>query len=139
MNNGSTPSVEKDLRSLPHIDLPKTIYNVAIASAVTAYARVHLYTFIEQLKGELYYVDTDSIVCDKPLDSHLIGNEIGLMKDELNGKAASEGFFISPKLYGLKLPDYSIIKSKGVPKGSLSFEDLRHSNYMKVKHYTFLI
>jgi hypothetical protein len=80
---------KKELAQL--INLPKTISNVAIASAVTAYARIHLHSFIEKLEGELYYVDTDSIVCDKPLDSHLIGNEIGLMKDELKGVTAKEG------------------------------------------------
>jgi hypothetical protein len=80
---------QKDL--FQSLDLPKTISNVAIASAVTAYARIHLYSFIEKLEGELYYVDTDSIITDQPLPDHLIGDGIGQMKDELKGVTAKEG------------------------------------------------
>lgn len=108
------------------IELPKTMSNVAIASAITAYARIHLYSFIDKLPGELYYVDTDSIITDQALPSHLIGDNIGQMKDELKGKTAEEGYFLASKLYGLKLSsqDY-IIKSKGVPKGYLTFDHFR--------------
>ena len=57
--------------------------NVGIASAVTAYARTHMIPF--KLNNDVYYSDTDSIFVGNKLDDILIGKEIGLMKDELNG------------------------------------------------------
>jgi hypothetical protein len=54
-----------------------------------------------------------------------VWDEIGLMKDESNGQIVEEGYFISPKVYGLKLSDgKAIIKSKGLPVGSLTFDHL---------------
>lgn len=41
--------------------------NVAIASAVTAYARIFMSIFKNNLDYNLYYTDTDSIFVDKPL------------------------------------------------------------------------
>lgn len=57
--------------------------NVAIASAVTAYARMHMIPF--KLNTDCYYSDTDSAFTKTKLDPKLLGDELGLMKDELNG------------------------------------------------------
>ncbi len=65
--------------------------NVAIASAVTAYARIHMIPF--KTLDSCYYTDTDSVFLVKPLDNKLIGKELGLMKDELDGKIITEGYF----------------------------------------------
>jgi DNA polymerase elongation subunit (family B) len=60
--------------------------NVAIASAVTSYSRIiinsHKLTALNQgLK--IYYSDTDSLVVDGPLPSHLLDNaELGKLKLE---------------------------------------------------------
>lgn len=72
--------------------------NVAIAAAITAYARIHMIPF--KLNRNVVYTDTDSIFTTQPLDSSLIGKELGLMKDELNGKIIQEGYFLGIKQYG---------------------------------------
>jgi len=61
---------------------------VGIAAAVTAYARIEMMEYkilLTKLGIKLYYTDTDEIFIDGNLPQDLIGNEIGLMKDELNG------------------------------------------------------
>jgi hypothetical protein len=57
--------------------------NVAIAAAVTSYARIHM-LYYKLLPGTVY-TDTDSIFTTDQLSEHLIGSDLGLMKDELNG------------------------------------------------------
>jgi hypothetical protein len=62
--------------------------NVGIAAAVTAYARIEMikYKILLNKSGiNLFYTDTDSIFIDKELPEYLIGNGLGLMKDELKG------------------------------------------------------
>lgn len=66
--------------------------NVAIASAVTAYARIHMIPF--KLNTDCYYTDTDSIFTKTKLESSQIGSDLGLMKDELSfaeGNIVKEG------------------------------------------------
>lgn len=72
--------------------------NVAIASAVTAYARIHMIPF--KLDPGICYTDTDSIFTTTKLDSSKIGPGLGLMKDELNGNIIKEAYFLGIKKYG---------------------------------------
>ncbi len=44
----------------------------------------------------VYYLDTDSIFTDKPLDPSMTGSELGQMKLEYILK---EGVFLGPKIY----------------------------------------
>gem|GEM_PF-2490565 len=77
--------------------------HVGIAAAVTAYARVEmmeLKMLLIKLGIKLYYTDTDSIFVDKELPSYLIGNELGQLKDELNGGFIKKGYFLGIKKYG---------------------------------------
>jgi hypothetical protein len=53
--------------------------NVAIASAITSYARMRLRFFID-LVGR--YCDTDSIVTNKMLPAEYVNNDLGMMKLE---------------------------------------------------------
>jgi hypothetical protein len=53
--------------------------NVAIASAVTAYARMVMIPF--KIDPNTLYTDTDSIFTLIPLDPKLIGDQLGQMKD----------------------------------------------------------
>lgn len=46
--------------------------NVAIASFVTAYARVLMTKYFNNKEYNLFYTDTDSIIIDKPLSSDLV-------------------------------------------------------------------
>lgn len=47
--------------------------NVAIASAISAYGRIHMSVFKNNPDYNLYYSDTDSGVFDKPLPDHMVG------------------------------------------------------------------
>lgn len=56
--------------------------NVALASAITAYARIEMmkYKTIPGLK--VLYTDTDSIFTNMELPSNMVGDDLGQMKDE---------------------------------------------------------
>ena len=81
--------------------------------------------------GEIYYMDTDSLVTNKPLQTHLVGNKLGQFKLEY---IIEEGYFISNKTYCLVLNDGStIIKTKGVLSNSLKLEDFKNMYYNSAK------
>ncbi len=91
--------------------------NIAIASAVSAYARIHMSQF-KNNKYKLYYSDTDSIFIDRPLDDSVISNtELGKMK--LEG-IYNKAIFLAPKVYGLRdIDGNAILKIKGLNKESM--------------------
>ena len=102
--------------------------NVAIASAVTAYARIVMIPF--KIDPNTLYTDTDSIFTLTTLDSSLIGSELGLMKDEMNGIVIQEACFVGPKQYGYWYYDKDGNKVEksvfaGVPKNSLTFNEIK--------------
>jgi regulator of RNase E activity RraB len=67
--------------------------NVAIAAAVTSYARIVMHRYKLYCGIHLCYSDTDSIFTDKPIDSKFVGPEIGQLKLEAVYK---EAVFIAP-------------------------------------------
>lgn len=84
--------------------------NIAIASAVTAYARIHMTEFKNNLSlPNLYY--TDSLYFDGPLPDNFISPNI-LGKLKLEG-IYDQALFLAPKVYALKNNDEEIIKIKG--------------------------
>jgi hypothetical protein len=72
--------------------------NVAIAAAITAYARIHMIPLLQDY--DVMYSDTDSIFTYQPLPADLIGPGIGQLKDELNGTTIDEAYFLGHKQYG---------------------------------------
>lgn len=93
--------------------------SIAIASAVTSYARISINKAkldIIDRGGNIYYSDTDSIVTNTRLDSSLVGTKLGQFKLE---HIIKEAYFISSKTY-LIIDMFSniIIKAKGVSKNS---------------------
>src|SRR5215813_9669206 len=77
------------------------------------------------------YTDTDSIFTTEILPKSLIGNELGMMKDELNGIVISEAFFLGIKKYGFYYFDLNNNKIEtsvfsGVERNSLSFNEVKH-------------
>ena len=101
--------------------------NVAIAAAVTSYARIHMM----QIKNnkDIVYTDTDSIITTKALDSKFVGKDIGLMKDELEGGIIERGYFLGIKKYGYQYKDINnILHDKsvisGVKRDSISFKEV---------------
>jgi hypothetical protein len=102
-----------------------TEVNIAIASAITAYARVYMSQFKNNPLYKIYYSDTDSIVTNKPLSNDVIGVALGQVKLEHTIKKA---VFLAPKVYALITEnDEEVIKVKGLTKeviSKLSFNDL---------------
>lgn len=103
--------------------------NVAIAAAVTSYARIKMIPF--KIDPNTLYTDTDSAFTTKPIDPSLIGIELGQMKDELKGNIIKEAYFIGPKKYGYYIIDKDTGQRKdfsvfsGVPRNSLSFNEVK--------------
>lgn len=103
--------------------------NVAIAAAVTAYARITMIPF--KINPATLYTDTDSAFTSEPIDPSLIGPELGMMKDELKGQVIEEAYFIGPKKYGYYIIDSVTGERKefsvfsGVPRNSLSFVEVK--------------
>jgi hypothetical protein len=99
--------------------------NIAIASAITAGARVWMSIFKNSSKFNLFYSDTDNIVIDKPLPSFMVGDGLGQMKLEY---VISKAIFLAPKVYALITTDGTeIIKVKGINQDLVSdihFQDL---------------
>jgi DNA polymerase elongation subunit (family B) len=84
--------------------------NVAISAAVTAYARMLMIDFKTNTNFNIYYSDTDSIFIDKPLDFNQIGKDLGLMKNELQGKSVdnviTRAMFLGNKKYIYEYVDF---------------------------------
>lgn len=59
--------------------------SVAIASAITAYARITIHKFKLLAAENLYYTDTDSMFTSKPLPGNMVGDKLGQMKLEYGG------------------------------------------------------
>jgi hypothetical protein len=103
--------------------------NVAIAAAVTAYARIVMIPY--KLDPNTLYTDTDSIFTAAPIDSTLLGDQLGQMKDEMNGVVIQEALFLGPKKYCYWYIDEvgnKVEKSifAGVPRNSLTFEEIKN-------------
>jgi len=117
----------KNLLSTKSLSYESTVKsNVAIAAAITSYARIHMIPYL--LLGVLY-TDTYSIFTKYPLPDHLLGKELGMMKDELNGLTIKQACFIDIKKYGYWFIDKDgnrIEKSviAGVKRDSISFDEI---------------
>ena len=90
-------SLYSDIDSIHQMDI-----NVAVASAISAYARIHMSYFKNNPSFNLYYSDTDSAVIDAPLPDFMVGNALGQMKLE---HTISKAVFLAPKAYGLVTTD----------------------------------
>jgi hypothetical protein len=116
-----------------------------ISAHITALARLRLHWFmhmVSTLGGNLYYVDTDSIITDVELPT---GNKLGELKDEYpehSGRLSGE--FIAPKLYLLTAPErgtpfqaFEQVKAKGLQreaKNRVTFEALARGETIQVQH-----
>lgn len=116
--------------------------NVALASAITAYARIYMQQFkTKEWMPHIYYTDTDSIFIDKPIDPSMIGPELGLMKNEMEGISRAllpgagyqgridRAYFLGLKQYAYQYTDLqgeTMTKSTfaGVKKNSLNWNNI---------------
>ena len=90
--------------------------SIPIAIAITAYSRMYMFNIIYKLLDlgfTIYYMDTDSLIVDRPLPDWMVtNNELGKLKLE---HFVKEGVFLAPKVYALKTDDgKEIIKVKGL-------------------------
>ena len=106
-------SENKDPQTMLYGNLETHNISIGIASAITAYARIHMSRFKNNTKFNLYYSDTDSIYIDKPLPINLVDNKtLGKMKLE---NVLTKAIFIYPKVYYLETVDGKVIyKVKGL-------------------------
>jgi len=111
-----TYNEEKNNEFNEDFDPPKV--SVIIASAITAYSRIIMTSYIMDNKNIIHSIDTDGIKLSGTLNNKYIGRELGLMDHE---GTYSDATFIAPKIYGLfnknSLP---IIKVKGL-KNPISY------------------
>jgi hypothetical protein len=102
--------------------------NVGIASAITAYSRIHMSFFKNNPLINLYYSDTDSIYVDKPLSKEFINSKIlGKLKLE---NIIKKAIFLSPKVYCFLTENNEFFyKVKG----------LKHEIELTMKDFEFLL
>jgi hypothetical protein len=107
--------------------------NVAIASAVTANARIHMSQFKNnpELTGKLYYTDTDSAVIEKQLPESMVNSRtLGKIKLE---KILTKFIGLGPKIYGgITIDGSEFTKVKGL-KEKVSLNQLELLLYDKSK------
>ncbi len=107
---------------------------VQIGAYVTSYARLVLLDAlrVQSERGTVYYCDTDSIVCDKPLPPEMVDPyTIGLWDLE---KELISGMFLQPKVYTEQVfKGKDTIKFKGVSKARQ--EQLTPEIYNEIYQY----
>lgn len=97
--------------------------SIGVASAITAYARIHMSQFKNNINFNLYYTDTASAYIDKPLPAELIDKKaLGKLKLE---NICNKAIFLAPKVYCFETVDGKIIhKIKGLSHDiELNMED----------------
>ena len=100
--------------------------NIAIAAAIPAYGRMHMFNVMYELHKlgiKVYYMDTDSLYTDKPIPDYLISQtELGKFKLEHN---INKAIFLAPKVYALETDKGEhIFKVKGLTSANnLNMED----------------
>lgn len=113
--------------------------NVAIASAVTSYARIYMYNTLYNSGLTPYYMDTDCFHFNDKLPDDLVSNSaLGEFKLE---NVFKEIIYLSPKVYiGITKDNNKIVKAKGFKdKDSLTFNNLKSLLYQGNKldlHHT---
>lgn len=100
---------------------------VQIASSITSYARIKMFSYKECIDNKIFYCDTDSLFTTADLSKY-VSNDIGSLKLEYK---IDKAYFLSPKFYYVKTKDGDeIIKSKGLKYNSLNelyFENAYHN------------
>ncbi len=92
-------SENKNRQTMLYGNLETHNTNVALASAITSYARIHMTQFKNNSNFSLYYTDTDSAYIDKPLPDYMISETIlGKLKLE---NILDKAIFLAPKVYSL--------------------------------------
>ena len=123
-------SLEKN-KKLPDKDKKGVKSCVAIAAAITAYARISLNRF-KNIPGNKYLGgDTDSVIMQNPLPEIFVGKQLGMMKFEDD---ITLGLYADKKLYyAVNSQGYENIKSRGVGK------DFNRKDILKLPHFLLML
>ena len=128
-----SPELFNELSNLFEKGLESRPVNIAIAAAITSYARIEIDHF-KRLPGyEVYYSDTDCVVLNKPLPKEYLGDGLGQMKNELSDDNyiiekdheyyLEKGIFLRDKLYSIKpVNGNPITKFSGLHKNYITKE-----------------
>lgn len=97
--------VELSVSKVEEEIIPGSITNIFIASFMTSWASLELYKYLEQLKKQVLYFNTDSIMYfwREGLPGVETGPFLGQMKDETAGVPIYEFVTGGPKNYSYKL------------------------------------
>ena len=114
--------------------------NVAISAAVTAYARIEMMKYKVDPSYKIYYTDTDSIFLNKPLPDYLVGESLGLMKNELKKygcEYAERAIFVGNKKYAYQFIDMNgNLKTRtffaGIKRDFLTWEQIENMSNGKI-------
>jgi hypothetical protein len=115
---------------LGYIEIPANVTSeyiqVQVASYVTSYARLILLDALKMAEklGEVYYCDTDSIVCSEPLPDFMVDG-VKLSMWDLESEPL-KALYLKPKVYSEVLENKTNIKFKGISKETqknLTFDD----------------
>lgn len=99
--------------------------NIAVAAAITSYARIRMCELLNDLDQEGYdaiYCDTDSVITNGDIrinkrlrEKYMFGNKIGSLKYDLknNNDYIKNGKFVGCKTYGYETTQIISCKSKG--------------------------
>jgi hypothetical protein len=100
--------------------------NVALASFVTARARLRLYEMLEKYERRVMYHDTDSVIVEYCGHKPEVGEKLGEWSDETDGDPIISFVGLGPKTYAYKtLGGQTCVKSKGFTNGFFKYEDYR--------------
>lgn len=116
--------------------------NVVLAAYTTALARIHLYSYLDELNDRCLYYDTDSVIytCKENEQPLPVGDYLGDLTDELADYGEdcyiSEFVSSSEKSYSyiVKIPnkpDKIVCKVKGI---TLNYKNSEHINFDTIKN-----
>lgn len=121
-------SIINDINIVKYSIKPKSDVssNVSLAMAITSKARIKLYRgFIAVINGggRVLYSDTDSIFAAfrKNVDNTRMGEVY--WDTSKNDTKIDKAFFAMPKAYALVINGKDLVKIKGVPRNSISYDD----------------
>lgn len=112
----------------------KSESNVSYSIAIASKARIKLYNAFNDViqdGGRILYCDTDSIFAEYPKDD-ISSKTIGGLEWQ---NEFVDGFFVSPKVYGVKNMTFSEVKFKGVKFDSVGYEDLKDKFYNSSENF----
>ena len=97
--------MEVDVSKVDEEVIPSSKTNIFIASFTTSWARLELYKYLELMKEQVLYFDTDSIIClwREGLPNVETGPFLRQMKDETAGVPIQEFVTRGPKNYSYML------------------------------------